>query len=152
MPKTFLFQANQFSQTTKFSISMPLVLFNPYIEPLSGATTPGSEWTWEQWQSRGAPHSPKPKHHWNFTIRLFSVIYRTLIGRSYPSAEQQLVYSTAPADWAICTNDFEGKDINFNSCWLISQSLSLSLSLSLYWIIFLTIWAHPYRSEFLQSA
>ena len=33
MSKTFLFQAIQFSQTIHFSISMPLVLFNPYIEP-----------------------------------------------------------------------------------------------------------------------
>ena len=39
----------------------------------------GPEWTWEQWQWKGALHSPKPQHHWNFTIRLFSVISRTLI-------------------------------------------------------------------------
>ena len=33
---------------------------------------------------------------------MFSVIYRTFIrgGRSYLSAEKQLVYSTAPVDWA----------------------------------------------------
>ena len=31
-------------------------------------------------------------------IRLFSVLSRTLIGGSYPSAEVQSVYSTAPAD------------------------------------------------------
>ena len=36
-----------------------------------------------------------------FTIRLFSVISRTLIGESYPSAEKQSVYSTAPTNWAI---------------------------------------------------
>ena len=35
MLKTFLFQAIQ------FSISMSLVLFNPYVGPLSGATKPG---------------------------------------------------------------------------------------------------------------
>ena len=35
-------------------------------------------------------------------IRLFSVLSRTLIGGvSYPSAEVQSVYSTAPADGAI---------------------------------------------------
>ena len=28
----------------------------------------------EQWQWRGAPHSPKLQHYWNLTIRLFSVI------------------------------------------------------------------------------
>ena len=34
-------------------------------------------------------------------MRLFSVISRTLVGGgSYPSAEKQSVYSTAPADWA----------------------------------------------------
>ena len=37
---------------------------------------------------------------WSFTIRLFNVIPRTLMGRgSYPSEEMQLVYSTASADW-----------------------------------------------------
>ena len=35
---------------------------------------------WEQWQWRSALHSPKSQHHWNLTIRLFSVISRTLIG------------------------------------------------------------------------
>ena len=55
-----------------------------------------------QWQWRGALHSPKLQHHLNLTIRLFSVISWTHIegGRSYPSAEKQSVYSTAPADLA----------------------------------------------------
>ena len=44
-------------------------------------------------------HSPKLQHYWNLTIRLFSVISRTLIGGSYPSAEMQLVYSTALDNW-----------------------------------------------------
>ena len=39
------------------------------------------EWIWEQWQWKGALHSPKLQHHWNLTIRLFGVISRTLIGR-----------------------------------------------------------------------
>ena len=39
--KTFLFQPIQFNQTIQFSISMPLVLFNPLIGSLSGATTLG---------------------------------------------------------------------------------------------------------------
>ena len=41
MSKTFLFQAIHFSQTVQFSINMHLVLFNPLIGPLSGATMPG---------------------------------------------------------------------------------------------------------------
>ena len=41
---------------------------------------PEPEWTWEQWQWRGTPHSPKLQHCWNPTIRLVRVISRTLIG------------------------------------------------------------------------
>ena len=45
LSKTFLFEAIQFSQavliqTIQFSISMQIVLFNPKIGPLSGATIP----------------------------------------------------------------------------------------------------------------
>ena len=36
-------------------------------------------WDWRQW--RGTPHSPNLQHYWNPTIRLFSVISRTLVGR-----------------------------------------------------------------------
>ena len=70
---------------------------------LSGATTLGQSWPGSN-DNEGVLRIPqKPQHYWNLTIRLFSVIYRTLIGggRSYPVAEVQSVYSTAPADWAI---------------------------------------------------
>ena len=40
------------------------------------------------------------QHYWDFTIRLFSVISRTLVWGSYSPAEAQSVYSTAPANWA----------------------------------------------------
>ena len=100
--KTVLFQIIQFSISTQSkSRNHGLVLFNPKIGPLSGATTLGPEWTWEQWQWRGTLYSPKLKQYWNLTIRLFSVIIRTLVrGGSYPSAEKQSVYSTALANWA----------------------------------------------------
>ena len=45
---------------------------------LSGATTPGSEWTWERWQWRDTPHSPKLQD-WSLTFRFFSAISK--IGR-----------------------------------------------------------------------
>ena len=73
---------------------MSLVLFNAYIEPLSSATTPGQSGL----RSNGTTHSPKLQHCWNLTIRLFSVISRTLVGGSYPYAEVQSVYFTASAD------------------------------------------------------
>ena len=39
-----------------------------------------SEWTLEAIAMEGAPHPPKLQHYWNLTIRLFSVICKTLIG------------------------------------------------------------------------
>ena len=60
----------------------------------------GSVWTYEQWQWRGTPHSPKLQHYWRLTIRLFNVNTGNSLGKSYPSAEMQSVYSAAPADWA----------------------------------------------------
>ena len=80
------------------------------------------EWTWEQWQWRHTPHSPKPQHHWNLTIRLFSVISRTLVAGvgSYPSAEKLSVYSTALANWAtIYTN--KGFDLKFSGYWFFKN-------------------------------
>ena len=62
----------------------------------------GPEWTWEWWQWRDTLHSLKLQHYWSLAIRLFNVISRTFIERcgSYPSAGIQLVYSTAPTNWA----------------------------------------------------
>ena len=40
----------------------------------------GLGWTRKQWQWRGILHSPKLQHYRSFTIRLFCVISRTLVG------------------------------------------------------------------------
>ena len=66
-------------QTIQFSISMQLSSIWPIDKTLSRATTP-SQWTREWWLWRGTPHSPKLLHYWSLTIRLFSVISRTLVG------------------------------------------------------------------------
>ena len=62
------------------------------------------QWTREWWQWKGTLQSPKFQHYWNFTIRLFSVISRTLVlwerWSLPPTAEKQSVYSTAHANWA----------------------------------------------------
>ena len=47
---------------------------------LSGAYPSGQEGTWEQWQWVGIPHFPELQHYRNLTIRLFSVISRSLVG------------------------------------------------------------------------
>ena len=62
-----------------------------FIEPidrvLSGATTLGLSGPGSNLQWRSALHFPKLQHHWNLTIRLFSVISRTLVEVGYHSAE-----------------------------------------------------------------
>ena len=67
---------------------------------LSGAITSGQSRSGSDGSEVGTLHSPKIQHYWSLTIRLFSVISRTLVGESYPSAEMQSVCSTAPADLA----------------------------------------------------
>ena len=77
---------------------MLLVLFN-----LSGATTLGLSGTGEQWQLRGTLHSPKAPALTGTSPSDCLVSYPGhLLGEgSYPSAEKQSVYSTAPANRAI---------------------------------------------------
>ena len=47
----------------------------------------GPEWTREQCQWSGAPHSPKLQLYWHLTIRWFSVTARTLTGVIYSQNE-----------------------------------------------------------------
>ena len=50
---------------------------------------------------KGCSAFPKAPASLSLTIRSFSIISGTHMGRSYPSAEVQSVYSIALADWAI---------------------------------------------------
>ena len=80
------------------SLRNNFVLFDPYrgpyqLLPLKARVDLGAM------AIKGNPHSPKP--YWNLTIRLFCVIPGHSLGESYPSAEKQSVYSTAPPDWAM---------------------------------------------------
>ena len=104
LSKIFLFQAIQFSQTVliqtiQFTISMHFSSILPIERVLSGATIPGLSGPGSD--DNEEVLSPKLQHHWSLTIRSFSVLSRTLIEGSYSSAEEHVVYSTAPADWAI---------------------------------------------------
>ena len=66
-----LFQAIQFNISTQFSSIWPI------NRSLSGATTPGQSGS--RSDSDDGIHFPKIQHYWNLTIRLFSVISRTLV-------------------------------------------------------------------------
>ena len=90
MSKTFLFQAIKFTQTIHFSISM-----------LSGAITPGQSGPGSN-GNEGVLRIPQSSSTAGNSPSDCLVSYRghSLGGGSYPSAEVQSVYSTAPADWA----------------------------------------------------
>ena len=92
--QTLLFQIIQFSISHLFGHNLNVKQF--YLTHRSDPIRcyhSWPEWTWEQWQWKGTLHSC------SLTIRLFSVISRTLVvglgrERSYPTAEKQSVYST----------------------------------------------------------
>ena len=57
----------------------------------------GPEWTWERWQWRGTPHSPKLKHHWKLTIILFIVIPgHTWVGLTPPQRSNRCILEPQP--------------------------------------------------------
>ena len=74
-----------------------LVLFDPQIEPYQVLPLRAKV---NQGAIAMKGYSVFSKAPWNLTIRLFSVIFKTLVRRSYPSAQKRSVYSTAPANWA----------------------------------------------------
>ena len=101
--QTVLLEIIQFSMSHLFVLSLNIKQFylTHRYDPIKWYHS-GLEWTWEQWQWTGTWHSPKLQHYWNLTIRLFRVISgHSLEWESYSSAEVQLVYSTAPTEWAI---------------------------------------------------
>ena len=69
---------------------------------LSGATSPGQNGPGSHGNEEVLCIPQKLQHY--RSLKLFNVIIKTLIGEggSYPSAEMQLVYSTPPANWAMC--------------------------------------------------
>ena len=78
--KHFYLMLLSVNQTIQFSISMPLVLFKPYIGPYQ--VLPGrARVDLGAMAMKGSFVFPQsPSIYWNLIIRLFSVINRTLIG------------------------------------------------------------------------
>ena len=112
MSKIFLFQTIQFSQTVliqtiqfsisiifahtqlniktvlfqtiQFSISMQFSSIKPIDKTLSGTTTLGLSGPGSNGNEGVLYIYPKYQYYWNLTIRLFSVISRTLVGGILP--------------------------------------------------------------------
>ena len=96
--QTVLFSTSQFSIII-FCIQFKYQFYLTHRYDPIRCNNSGIEWTWERWQGRGTPHSPKLQHYWILTINLFNVLFRTIVGGgTYPSAEMQLVYSAASVD------------------------------------------------------
>ena len=118
---------------------MQLVLFNPLIGPYQVLPL------WPRVDlgamvMKGTPHSPNLQHYCNLTIRLFSVIYRTLggggqtvlfqiiqfnirpsLGVSYPSAEKQ-------SSQFILQPQLTGQYIELNVKTVLFQIIQFSIS------------------------
>ena len=92
MPKTFLFQAIQFSQTIQFRGSMPLVLFRT----LSGTTTPGQSGPESDGNEGGLRIPQSPSITGTLPTDCLVSYPGHSLERSYPSVKVQSVYSTAP--------------------------------------------------------
>ena len=108
----------------------------------------GAEWIRERWQWRGTPHSPKLQHCWNLTIRLFSVISRTLVVRGVlplcreavgvfysPSRLGNSILHLISSFFSLFSNSLETvpceRDVNTTDSWLVvSTSLSCSTAFS----------------------
>ena len=85
---------------------MPLVLFNSEIEPLPGATTPGQGGPGSA-GNEGVLRIPQSSSITGTSPSDCFVSYPgNSLRESYPSAEKQSAYSTAPADWAILCYDY----------------------------------------------
>ena len=80
---------------------MLLVLFNPLIGPLSGATTPAQSGPGSDGNEE-ILRIPQSSSIIGTSPSYCLVSYPGhSLAESYPSADKQSVYSTAPADWAI---------------------------------------------------
>ena len=94
MSETVLFQTIQFSISTHFSSIWPI------DRTLSGATTPGQSGPGGD-DSEGVLRISQSCRITGTSLSDCLMSYLGHVGESYPSAEMQSVYSSAPADWAI---------------------------------------------------
>ena len=87
-------------QTIQFSLSIQISSIKPIDRNLAGATTPGQNRPGNT-GNEGVLHIPQSS---SITVTSLSDFLASYPGHllevgSYPSAEKQLVYSIAPADW-----------------------------------------------------
>ena len=102
MSKSVLFQTIQFNISTQFSSILPYQVL-----------------------PRGASHSPKLQHYRNFTIRLFSVLSRTLVAEVLPLCR-----------WAVGVF-YSSSQLGEHKAWSSSQDLVICFYLKLLLLLLL---------------
>ena len=96
-----LFQAIQFSKSHLFLLSLNFKQFYwAQRYDLIRCYHPGPDRSRKRWQWRGNPHYPKLQHYWSLTIKLFSIISRTLVGDLTPLKSCIRCTLHSPANWA----------------------------------------------------
>ena len=106
----------------------------PIDRTLSGATTPGQSGPGSN-GNEGALRIPQSSSITGTSTSDCLVSYprHSLGQRSYPSAEMQLVYSTAPANWAIRKEESSGNQ--FNNHWKKRKEIQIYLCTSVVQIV-----------------
>ena len=96
--QTVLFTTDQFSISHLFALSLNVkqLYLTHRWDPIRCYHS-GPEWIWEWWQWRGTLHSPKLKHYWILTIKLFRVISRTVIRGVSLLCRDAVVISYSPS-------------------------------------------------------
>ena len=88
------------------------------------------EWTWERWQCRGTMNSRKLWHYCNLTIRLFSVISRTIVwGGLTPLLRcSRCILQPQPTGWIYYTLEKNTRRKTFMWCqWVIKGNIIIEI-------------------------
>ena len=91
----------------------------------------GPEWTWERWQWSGTPHSPKLQQCWNLTIKLFSVIFRTLVGGGLPLCREAVGVFYSPSRLGMTLTGYYWYIFIYIYIYIYHVTLRVRISLSL---------------------
>ena len=100
MPNPFLYLYTVLFQTIQFSTNTEFSSISPIDRALSSATTQNQSGPWSD-GNEGVLRIPQISSITEASPSDCLVLYtRHSLGESYPSAEKQSVYSTAPVNWA----------------------------------------------------
>ena len=110
--RTVLFQTIQFSISHFFTLSLNVK------QDSDRCYNSEPEWTWEWWQWKSTPLSPKLQHFWSQAIRLFNDVSSTPVGVGVLLLCRDAIgvfYSSSRLGWLL-----DGKEQNYFSYYYFS--------------------------------